>query len=215
MWNVRRVAVAVCAVTSAAEFASAQFLPFAGDESAHVLFENAAGSGLGLEDFDSYSDGANVASLPGLHVSFDDPLPFAQAYEASHIFARSEPNQLANRPPDSDVNNPYIIRPEPGLLISALGLWETSSTPAGIDQLRLTAFDGNGLILGSVDTPFAGVAFAGFVVSSGASRVEISVLGNADGRNGFDDLQIGTVPEPATVSLLVVAAGIIALRRRR
>ena len=187
---------------------------YSGDFAAQSAFQTAAGSGLGLETFDSFVGSPFISALPSLNITFDPntPLPYVLQYVPDHIFATSQPNYLH----DNGSFIPYVIFPDQGDLIYAIGLWSCTSTSQAIDQVQITAYDENDQVLGTVDTPFTGEAFAGLVLPSGASEVKVFELADRDGLNGIDNLQISTVPIPEPgAQLSLLAIGIVALRRWR
>ena len=101
----------------------------------------------------------------------------------------------------------------PGM--TAAGGW-VSNTGDGND-VQFTAFDATGGVLGSVVAPLAPLSqdefrFVGIVSSTPIARVEfLSLQGEPNDDFAVDDFYFG-VPEPATVSLVLI--GVLGLRRR-
>lgn len=186
---------------------SAAFISYA-DES---TWQSAAGT-FSLEDFESYSAGVQISSLPSLGIEFEtlDGGGFPVTYNfggPSH-----GPMHLANFPNGINAINRYddiILKANTGVFITALGFWNGDGQS---DTLFATAYDASDNVVGTIgafkDT------FAGFTSNDGVVRVVFD--GNTgDGWNHLDGLQVSTTPVPEPASGTLVALGLLSLSARR
>jgi hypothetical protein len=104
--------------------------------------------------------------------------------------------------------SPWVIRPNAGQSIYAFG-----QVNAQGDWVRIEAFDSANVLIGSVDAQPISPCFAGFISSTPIAKVVVTPLGNSDGANGMDDVQVSIVPAPGACGLLALAG--LARRRRR
>ena len=204
------------ALISGTGTADAAFVPFSGPlGTTRPLFEAAAGPGLATATFDTLANGQEVSSLTGLQAHFagEDasgaslPLPIV----ASNASPISPPRWMANFGNGRPAWSPWVIRPDAGEAIYSFGQANSQG-----DWVRIQAYDAANTLVGSVDAPALSPAFAGFVSTTPIDRVVVTPLGNSDGRNGMDDVQISVtpIPEPNAVAL-VTTAGLAIARRRR
>jgi hypothetical protein len=193
----------------------AAFVSFNGDTSAESNWQQAAGSTV-LEDFESYSAGTQISSLPALGIEFD-PLA-GGGHPHAYLFGGTPhgPMHLGNFPNGiTEINrwDDIVLRVLPGYEITALGFWNGDGQS---DTLVATAYDVSGTVLGSIGA-FKGT-FSGFTSDIGIARVVFN--GNTgDGWNHLDGLQtnaVSTVPVPAAVWLFGSGlVGLAGLARRR
>tara|TARA_R110002073_G_scaffold336260_2_gene531491 strand:+ start:37139 stop:38017 length:879 start_codon:yes stop_codon:yes gene_type:complete len=155
---------------------------------------NVDSDGLALvEDFESFAGGQAVGDMPNNGARFAEeyadgslaPLPVIQATASAPSGSRWIANFGNGRPASSA----WVIRPDlPGDLIYAFG-----QVNAQGDWVRIEGFDANDELIVTVDAlPIAAGAFAGFIVREGVSKVVVTPLGNFDGLNGMDDVQVST-----------------------
>lgn len=173
------------------------------DESA---WRAAAGT-YALENFDGFTAGAQVSTLPKLGLSLDK-LGAYDAYPAIYdnqcgADLKSGVNMLINfgYPCQFEPKGDLVFRSLPGSEIMAMGYWNTG----GGDRTKLEFFDANGTLMGSVIADY-GVRFVGIVSTVSPAWMRIS----EDGGNtifSIDDLQVGGqisgIPEPQTLVLLL------------
>lgn len=187
------------------------------DESA---WRTAAGTYV-LENFDSFTAGTQVSTLPSLGLSLDK-LGAYNAYPAIYTQncggdVQSGVNTLINfgYPCDLDLKGDLVFRPLSGSNILAMGYWNTG----GNDRTKLEFFDANGTVMGSIIADY-GLRFVGIVSTVAPSWIRI----REDGGNqifSIDDLQVAGqiaggssgVPEPKTFALML--AGLMLAARRR
>lgn len=160
-------------------------------------FNTDTGSAAQLEDFESFAGSQVVGDMPSNGARFAPeyadgsvaPLPIIQASANAPSGARWIANFGNGRPAWS----PWVIKPDnQGDLIYAFG-----QTNAQGDWVRIEGFDESDQLVVSVDAqPIVSGCFAGFIVREGVSKVVVTPLGNFDGFNGMDDVQIATTPIP-------------------
>lgn len=200
-------------LATATSSVSASFVTFTGGLVEEANWRAAVGN-YALEDFESYAEGTQIASLPALGIKFDELSGggFPQAY----LFGGTPygPMHLGNFPNGINSINQWddtVVHVLPGWTIYGFGFWNGDGQA---DTLVARAYDASGNLLGSVgafkDT------FAGFF-----SDVPVESLvfdGNTgDGWNHLDGLQTGfqnsAIPEPRTIVILL--AGLFALAYQR
>jgi len=193
--------------------ALASFVTFTGGLVEEANWRAAVGN-YAIEDFESYTEGTQITSLPALGIRFDELSGggFPQAY----LFGGTPygPMHLGNFPNGINSINQWddtVVHVLPGWTIYGFGFWNGDGQA---DTLVARAYDASGNLLGSVgafkDT------FAGFF-----SDVPVESLvfdGNTgDGWNHLDGLQTGfqhsAIPEPRTIVILL--AGLFALAYQR
>ena len=191
--------------------AIAAFVTFNGDSAAESNWQLAAGNTI-LENFESYSEGTKISSLPTLGISFD--LLAGGGYPQAYSFGGTPhgPMHLGNFPNGINAINQYddiVLHVLPGYAINALGFWNGDGQS---DTLIATAYDASNNILGSVGS-FKGT-FAGFVSDVAISRVVFG--GNTgDGWNHLDGLQTNASIVPVPAASWLFLSGIIGLLRYR
>lgn len=151
-----------------------------------------AGQAL-LENFETFAGNQEIGDMPGNGVRFAPeypdgsvaPLPIIQASANAPSGGRWVANFGNGRPAFSA----WVIRPDnPGDLIYAFG-----QVNAQGDWVRIEGFDASDDLVVSVDAqPIVAGCFAGFIVREGVSKVVVTPLGNFDGLNGMDDVQVST-----------------------
>lgn len=197
----------------------AGFTAFSGSyATAQAAFAAAAGEdNLGLETFESYANGQAVGTLAGQNAFFAPEFADGTFAPLPVIVSNSpvtSPRWVANFGSGRPAFSPWVIRPEAGFSIYAFGQANSQG-----DFVRIEAFDAQGNLVGSVDAPALSHAFAGFVSLVPVERVMVTPLGNFDGLNGMDNVQISTtapIPEASALSLLAVGAcALVVLMRSR
>lgn len=148
-----------------------------------------------LEDFETFSGNQEVGDMPGNGARFAPeypdglaaPLPLIQA----SANAPSGDRWMANFGNGRPAFSAWVIRPDnEGDLIYAFG-----QVNAQGDWVRIEGFDADDQLVVSVDAqPIVAGCFAGFIVRDGVSKVVVTPLGNFDGLNGMDDVQVATSP---------------------
>lgn len=196
--------------------ASASFVTYSGDATAESDWRVAAGNTL-LEDFESYSVGTQISSLPALGIGLDSLAGGGLPNIYSHHECCVTPygtRHLANFPNGINQINRWddiTLHVLSGYEISALGFWNGDGQR---DTLVATVYDASDNILGTVGA-FKGT-FAGFTSDVAIARVIFD--GNTgDGWNHLDGLQtnaVSAVPTPAAVWLLFSGAIILLVYRR-
>jgi hypothetical protein len=174
-----------------------------------------------LENFDGFTGGAQVSSLPSLGLSLDK-LGAYNTYPAIYdnqcgADLKSGVNMLINfgYPCDLNLKGDLVFRPLAGSNILAMGYWNTG----GNDRTKLEFFDANGTVMGSIIADY-GLRFVGIVSTVAPSWIRI----REDGGNqifSIDDLQVAGqiaggssgVPEPQTLALML--AGLMFAARGR
>jgi hypothetical protein len=165
-----------------------------------------------LEDFETYSAGVQISSLPALGIGFDvlDGGGYPVTYNYNNYTGHGT-MQLANFPNGiNDINkwddiSLYVL---PGYEITALGFWNGDGQAA---TLTAYVYDASDNLIGSVGAYHYN--FAGFTSDTPISYVVFD--GNTgDGWNHLDGLQTnasftGTVPAPAT--MLLFGVGLVSL----
>lgn len=146
-----------------------------------------------LESFESILSGQEVSDMPTNGARFAPeyadgsvaPLPLA----SSSASAPSGNRWMANFGNGRPAFSAWVIRPDnTGDLIYAFG-----QANAQGDWVRIEGFDANDDLVVSVDAqPIVAGCFAGFIVREGVSKVVVTPLGNFDGLNGMDDVQVST-----------------------
>ena len=175
---------------------SADVITYSGPlDATRAQFNSYTSSTALLEDFESFAGNQELGDMPGNGARFAPeypdgsvaPLPIIQASASAPSGARWIANFGNGRPTFSA----WVIRPDnEGDRIYAFG-----QVNAQGDWVRIEGFDESDQLVVSVDAQpiFAG-CFAGFIVPQGVSKVVITPLGNFDGFNGMDDVQIATSP---------------------
>jgi hypothetical protein len=157
---------------------------------------NLDSDGLALvENFESFGGGQAVGDMPNNNARFAPeyadgsvaPLPEAIAFAGAPSGNRWMGNFGNGRPAFSA----WVVRPDnPEDLIYAFG-----QVNAQGDWVRIEGFDANDDLIVTVDAqPIVTGCFAGFIVREGVSKVVVTPLGNFDGLNGMDDVQVATEP---------------------
>lgn len=189
--------------------AFAAFVTFNGDTTVESSWQTAAG-GVALEDFESYSAGTQISSLPALGISFSQlaggGYPFAYYWGVNDT--THGPMHLGNFPNGINAINQWdsiILNVLPGMRITALGFWNGDGQA---DTLVAEIYDSSGNLLGSVgsykDT------FAGFVSDIPISRVVFN--GNTgDGWNHLDGLQTNAASVPIPGAVWLLSSGLVGL----
>ncbi len=196
--------------------ASADFQTFSGEwNSTRPLFEAAAGGVVPTENFEGFAGGAVVGEMPGINAQFAPEDANGDSFPLPVVVTNSSvtgPNWIANFGNGRPAWSPWVVRPMNDEKIYALG-----AACAQGDYFRIEAFDAGGTSLGTVDSPAITVGFAGFTSTTPVDRVVITPLGNFDGLNGMDNLQVSIVPIPTPAGGAVIALGAagLAVRRRR
>ncbi|MFG0245078.1 MAG: GC-type dockerin domain-anchored protein [Phycisphaerales bacterium JB052] len=191
----RKLAV-FCSVWCSVSVVCADVVTYSGPLGATRDQFNADSDGLALlEDFESFGGGQVVGDMPGNGAKFSEeyadgspaPLPIIQATASAPSGSRWMANFGNGRPAFSS----WVIRPDdPGDLIYAFG-----QANAQGDWVRIEGFDAENQLVVSVDAePIVAGCFAGFIVREGVSKVVVTPLGNSDGLNGMDDVQVATSP---------------------
>lgn len=187
----RKLAIVFC-VWGSVSVVCADVVTYSGPLTATRDQFNADSDGLALlEDFESFSGGQAVGDMPGNGARFAEeyadgssaPLPIIQATFAAPSGSQWMQNFGNGRPAFSS----WVIRPDdPGDLIYAFG-----QVNAQGDWVRIEGFDADDNLIVSVDAQPI-LCFAGFIVREGVSKVVVTPLGNFDGLNGMDDVQVST-----------------------
>jgi len=148
-----------------------------------------------LEDFESFAGNQEVGDMPNNGARFAPeyadgsvaPLPVTLAFAGAPSGSRWMANFGNGRPASSA----WVVRPDDdGDLIYAFG-----QVNAQGDWVRVEGFDADDNLVVSVDAPpIVAGGFAGFIVSDGVSKVVVTPLGDFDGLNGMDDVQVATQP---------------------
>jgi len=171
-----------------------------------------------LEDFQGYSEGVQISSLPPLGIGFDVlggggfPATYLHhenntPYGTMHLGNFPNGINKTNRWDDISL---YVL---PGHEITALGFWNGDGQA---DTLVARVYDASDALLGTIGA-FKG-EFAGFIASAPIARVVFDGL-TGDGWNHLDGLQTDAatlyVSEPSTWLLLVSGmAGLAFLKRK-
>lgn len=165
-----------------------------------------------LEDFESYTEGTQIPSLPALHLTFDElaggghpqafafgGIPNTTPYGSMHL--GNFPNGVTN-----NINrwNDIVTRPSLGFSLFALGFWNGDGQA---DTLVAAAYGSQGQLLGSIGA-FKGT-FAGFL--SDVPVAWVTFDGNTgDGFNHLDGLQVNATSIAEPNALLMMITGILA-----
>jgi hypothetical protein len=193
--------------------ALASFVTYNGNTAEESAWQTAAGTTV-LENFESYSAGTQISSLPLLGISFDSLA--GGGHPNTYLFGGTPHGsmQLANFPNGINETNRWndiVLHVIPGYQISALGFWNGDGQS---DTLVATVYDASDNILGSVgafkDT------FAGFISDVAISRVVFGGV-TGDGWNHLDGLQTNVtsaVPEPETYAMLLAGLGLLGFAAR-
>lgn len=206
---------ALLCVVSAPAFASVVTYT---DESA---WREAAGT-YALENFDGFTAGAQISTLPSLGLALDK-LGAYNAYPAIYKnncggSSKSGLNTLVNfgYPCVIGTKGDLVFRQLPGSNILAMGYWNTG----GDDSTKLAFFDANNTAMGSI-TAAVGLRFVGLVSTEAPTLIRITaVAGNLV--FSIDDLQVAgqiagrssDVPAPQTFALMLAGLMLVARGRR-
>ena len=175
---------------------SADVVTYSGPRDATRDQFNIDSDGLALlENFDSFVGESVVGDLPANGARFAPeyadgsvaPLPVTQPFAGAPSGSQWMKNFGNGRPASSA----WVIRPDnENDLIYAFG-----QVNAQGDWVRIEGFDADDNLIVSVDAqPIVAGCFAGFIVREGVSKVVVTPLGNFDGLNGMDDVQVATTP---------------------
>lgn len=155
------------------------------------------------EDFESFSVGDQVGDMPGNGARFApeyadgsvSPLPVVIAA----VDAPSGTLWMANAGNGRPAGSAWVIRPDN----ADDRIYAFGQANAQGDWVRIEGFDDLNNVVVTVDAqPIAAGCFAGFITPDGVTKVVVTPLGNADGFNGMDDVQVSTVPiEPCDVDI--------------
>ncbi len=192
--------------------ALAAFVTYNGGAAAEFDWQTDAGTTV-LENFESYSVGTQISSLPALGIGFDTLA--GGGFPNIYNHGRGTPHgpfHLANFPNGRNAINRWddiVLQVAPGSQITALGYWNGDGQ---WDTLVATAYDSSDNVLGSVGA-FTGT-FAGFISDVSISRVVFD--GNTgDGWNHLDGLQTNAVPIPAAFWLFSSALVVLLKIKRK
>jgi len=185
-----------CSLSIMISIASADVVTYSGPRDATRNQFNADSDGLALlENFDSFVGEVVVGDLPDNGARFAPeyadgspaPLPVTQPFAGAPSGSQWMKNFGNGRPASSA----WVLRPDnPGDLIYAFG-----QVNAQGDWVRIEGFDADDTVVVSVDAqPIVAGCFAGFIVREGVSKVVVTPLGNFDGLNGMDDVQVSVTP---------------------
>lgn len=185
-----------CFALLLSSIASADVVTYSGPLVATRTQFNMDSDGLALlEDFESFGGEEEVGDMPGNGARFADeyadgsaaPLPLS-LISGSAVSGTVWMKNFGNGRP---AWSPWVIRPDnPGDLIYAFG-----QTNAQGDWVQIQGFDADENLVVSVDAqPIIAGCFAGFIVREGVSKVVVTPLGNFDGFNGMDDVQVSIIP---------------------
>lgn len=195
--------------------ACAAVMTFNGDSTDEADWQAAAGA-TSLENFESYSAGVQISSLPALGLSFDELA--GGGYPVTYLFSEGPPHgpmQLANFPNGIGGSNQFddiVAHVLPGYEITAFGYWNGDGQS---DTLFATAYDESDNVIATIGA-FKD-QFAGLVADTAIARIVFDGT-TGDGWDHMDGLQTNAlaVPEPATVWLLVTGCvGLMMYRRAR
>lgn len=170
-------------------------------------WQAAAGATV-LENFESYSVGTQISSLPALGIEFD--LLAGGLYPDTYSFGGTPhgPMQLSNFPNGINETNRYddiVLNVMSGYEITSLGYWNGDGQA---DTLVITIYDALDNVLGTVGA-FKGT-FAGFVSDVPISRVVFD--GNTgDGWNHLDGLQTNATVVPVPTAVWLFGSGLLGL----
>ncbi len=191
----------------------ADFTIYEGNAASELEWQVAAAV-TNLEDFESYSAGTQIDSLPALGINFD-PLAgggFPCTYSFTGTQTPHGKMQLGNFPNGINSINRWddiVISASHGREITAMGFWNGDGQS---DTMTAYVYDFADNLIGSIGA-YRG-QFAGFI-----SDVPIWYVildgDTGDGWNHVDGLQTNAVPEPLSGTLLVVAGCATLLRRKR
>jgi hypothetical protein len=211
----RRCAAAIVMVlATAAGEACAGFIGFVGDlATTRPTFEAAAGGPVAKYAFDDVAPGSVISALPGLHAHFapEDanggflPLPITAANSPV-----TGPTWAINFGNGRPMWSPWVIRPDAGHSIYAFGQVNSQG-----DWVKIEAFDAADQLVGTVTATPTFNCFAGFISTTPIERIVITPLGNFDGANGMDDVQISVTPIPGPGALALAGLGACMAGRRR
>lgn len=175
-------------------------VPFVGHkDTERPAFEAYYGQLVPLEDFESIPVNAPVGDIPALDAFFapenavGDPLPLPIVVGNSPV---SIPHWMGNFDNGRPAWSPWVIRPDEGKSIYAFGQVNSQG-----DWVRIDAFDADDQLVASFDSLPLPQTFAGFVSKVPIARVVITPLGNNDGLNGMDDVQVGIDPPACTADV--------------
>ena len=192
----------------------AGFITYNGGSDAESVWQTAAGF-TALDDFESYSVGAQISSLPALGIGFDTLAGGGFPTIYNHHECCVTPygtRHLANFPNGINEINRwdditlYVL---PEYQVTALGFWNGDGQR---DTLVASVYDASDNLLGSVGA-YKGT-FAGFISDVAIARVVFDG-DTGDGWNHLDGLQTNvaarvSIPAPTTLALFFLGiAGLI------
>jgi len=173
--------------------ASAETLTFSGPlVTTRAAFTAAAGCELKTETFDSFASGSIISTLPGVDAVMTPEDANGNVIGLPVVLGGTRitaPNWTVNFGNGRPFWSPWVVRPIDGEAIYAFG----QANGQG-DWVRIEGFDAKNRLVVTVDAQPIGNAFAGFVTDVPILRVVVTPLGNGDGANGLDDLQVSIVP---------------------
>lgn len=205
------VAALLGAVASSAQ---ANFTVFNGGLAAETSWQASVGATV-LENFESFTEGTQIQSLPALHLTFDELA--GGGYSQTYRFNSTPhgPMQLGNFPNGINAINQWndiFARPTAGFTLHSMGFWNGDGQSA---TLFAVAYDSSGNLLGSAGA--LNGTFAGFVSDTPVAWVKFEG-DTGDGWNHLDGLQVNAVaaiPEPETYAMLLAGLGLLGFAARR
>lgn len=191
MLHVRAI---VCAIFVGA--AGADVVTYSGPlDSTRALFNSDTGGAASMEDFESFELGDVVGDMPNNGAMFAPEYADGSAAPLPVVIVASDTpsgiHWIGNTGNGRPAWSAWVIRPDnPEDLIYAFG-----QANAQGDWVRIDGYDGqDNLVVTVTAQPIDTGCFAGFVAPDGVARVVVTPLGNQDGLNGMDDVQVSTVP---------------------
>jgi hypothetical protein len=177
-------------------------------------WQSASGNTV-LEDFEGYTNGEQISSLPALGVGFETlagggfPAIYIHGvnttpYGTKHL--GNFPNGIGGSNQWDDITL-YSLS---GVTLTGLGYWNGD----GQNSIMIaTAYDSANNILGTVGA-YKGT-FAGFTSDVAISRVVFNGSTGSDGWDHLDGLQTTVAPEPLSSTLFIVGGAALGYRRLR
>lgn len=189
-----RVTMFVCGAVVG--WAGADVVTYSGSlNPTRALFNSDTGGAASMEDFESFQIGDVVGDMPNNAARFSPEYADGSAAPLPVVITAGDTpsgiHWIANTGNMRPAWSAWVIRPDnPGDLIYAFG-----QANAQGDWVRIQGFDAQGELVVTVDAqPIVTGCFAGFIAPGGVSKVVVTPLGNQDGLNGMDDVQISTTP---------------------